>query len=179
MFNNPSSTTVRSVDKFDHRIDQLVDQLTPVSPIATMKDSRYLNWRYADRPFKKESLFIAETNGRLTGAMVLKFNPYRPEGRTGVVVDLVVDPKDTVTLIALCRAAVRFFIDQRANAIGCIITNPEIARVFRKFAFRREATGKAVLLGNLPKAAEDRMSLERIENWSLTRGDSDGFMLSA
>ena len=175
----PSSRTIRSIERFDHHVDQLIERLIPTSPISAVKDSRYLNWRYVDRPFKRDTLLIAEENGRPAGCMILAMNPYRPEARVGVIVDVIADPSDRETLTALCGAAIRFFIRKRANAISCIITNPGVEQVFTKFAFRRDSAGKAVLLGNLNLTGIDRTFLEHLEHWTLTRGDSDGFMLSA
>lgn len=62
------------VDRFDSRVDRLWEECRPELRVATVRDARYLNWRYADCPDVKYRLLMAGgTPGtRLQGMAVLR-----------------------------------------------------------------------------------------------------------
>jgi GNAT superfamily N-acetyltransferase len=175
---NPSGLHIRSVNRFDHRFDLLLDELAGKIGISPAKTSAYLNWRYADRPFKRDTIIVAEDHGKLRGFAVLTINPYRPSSPVGVIVDLLVDPDDRRTVSALCAGAIRYFHRKQVDAISCILTDKRLAKAFGRFLFRRDSSGKAVLLGNLTHSGPHREHLTALHRWHIVRGDSDGFMLS-
>ena len=173
------SLRILSIQRFDHRFDQLLKKLLPASGICPAKTPAYLNWRYVDRPFKRDTVLAAERNGEIQGFVVVSTSPYRTGYTIGVVVDFMADPGDMGAASALCAASVRFFREKNVDAISCILSDPRIAKAFKKFLFRNDGSaGKAVLLGNLDKRVDLKNSLTQINRWHITRGDSDGFMLS-
>jgi GNAT superfamily N-acetyltransferase len=165
-------------ERFDERFDALLERITPSLRMCPAKTSAYLNWRYVDRPFRRDSIIAAEADGTITGFAVLSLNPYKPEYPIGIVLDISADPRDHETLAALCAGAVRYFRQTHVEAISLVITDADIEAVFQKFGFRKDSTGKAFLLGNLTKAGSDAAQMKEIRNWHISRGDSDGFMLS-
>jgi GNAT superfamily N-acetyltransferase len=175
----PSSSNISTVDRFDSRFDRLMEQATPSDPICPVKTSAYLNWRYVDRPFRRDTILVSQHNGSLKGAVVFCLSPYRTGARTGVIVDLLAQPGDETTTSSLVRSAILELKRMNVEAITCIITNTQYERVFRKYGFRKDKSGKAVLLGNLHKASFRTESLLELSNWHISRGDSDGFMLSS
>jgi hypothetical protein len=50
---------IRSVNRFDGRVDRLWERCGPELRVATIRDARYLNWRYADCPDTRYQLLIA------------------------------------------------------------------------------------------------------------------------
>ena len=176
---NSSDLNTFPVERFDQRFDELMRSLLPLSGICPAKTSEYLNWRYADRPYKRDTVFAVEEGGTLRGYIILALSPYRTGSSLGVIVDIMADPSDQRTLSALCRRAIQFFRQENADAISCILTNRRMEAIFKNFLFRRDSAGKAVLLGNLNSHTTHQRQLTDLNHWHITRGDSDGFMLSA
>jgi GNAT superfamily N-acetyltransferase len=177
MFNNPSSTTVRSVDKFDHRIDQLVDGIGGKLGISSYKSCSYLNWKFGCRPHKRDEILIAESQGQILGFAILALT--RGEGSNGgVIMDLVADPDDNESLHALLRASVKFFRKRNVDFVRYVTSNLTLGATSRRFLFLKSKEGKPVLLGNTRRAPEISPSLMDITNWNMTLAESDAFMLS-
>jgi GNAT superfamily N-acetyltransferase len=176
---NDSHLNTFPVERFDQRFDHLMDRIRNKIGVCSWKHAHYLNWRYIDRPFKRDTVFAVEEDATLRGFIVLALSPYRTGTSMGVIVDIMADPDDRKTLAALYSRAIRFFRDEKADAISCILTNKPMESVLMSFLFRRDNTGKAVLLGNLNSHGVQKEQLMHLNHWHITRGDSDSFMLSA
>lgn len=50
---------IRQVNRFDAQVDRLWERCRPELRVATVRDTRYLNWRYADCPDVKYRLLLA------------------------------------------------------------------------------------------------------------------------
>jgi hypothetical protein len=62
-------------DRVGRAIDELWDRCRAELPLATVRDSRYLNWRYAECPDVEYALTVATdpTTGQATGLAVMRF----------------------------------------------------------------------------------------------------------
>ena len=84
----------KKIQKFDERVDNLIHEISMHANFMVIKDHKFLNWRYQQRPDKSYKLFIFERNGDIGGYMVLKhFNA--PDGCKKVhIVDIMVRSKE-------------------------------------------------------------------------------------
>jgi GNAT superfamily N-acetyltransferase len=175
---NTSQSKVVSVDRFDQRFDQLQTRIQSKLGISTVKDSAYLNWKYIDRPFKREQVFAIEENQEIKGFVVLSVSPYLKKYPQGLIVDIAADPDDIKTIHSLCKKAISFFkTEKKVHKINCLLTDQRFIKVLRKYLFV-EQPGKALMLGNLEFAEEYEDALKDMSNWHLTYGESDAYMLS-
>lgn len=62
----------REIPIFDTRIDTFLHEVAKHANFMVVKDRKFLNWRYPQRPDKKYKLFIFERNGNIDGYMILK-----------------------------------------------------------------------------------------------------------
>ncbi len=175
---NPGKSKIIPIERFDQRFDQLQEKIQPKLNISTVKDSTYLNWKYIDRPYKREQVFAVEEQDEIKGFIVLSVSPYLKKFPQGLIVDIAADPDDTKTINSLCRKAISFFkSEMKVHKINCLLTDQRFVKVLRKYLFV-EQPGKALMLGNLEYAGDDTETLKDIDNWHLTYGESDAYMLS-
>jgi GNAT superfamily N-acetyltransferase len=172
----PSSSNISTVDRFDSRFDRLMDTIAKDLGVCAHKSSSYLNWKYVDRPFRRDVILAVEERNTIKGFLVLAFTRGTQEG--GVIMEIVADPEDRRTVSALYSAAITYFRKQGAEFIRCVTSDSRFGRSLQKFLFVRSEEGKALLLGNLEKAPNDQSLLTDTNRWHMTLGESDAFMLS-
>jgi GNAT superfamily N-acetyltransferase len=174
---NSREVSIREVGRFDSRFDDLNQKILSKIGISTYKDSKYLNWKYIDRPLNKKRVFAAEKDGQISGFVVLSS---RPQGKylKATILDLMADPDDTKIIAALCRKTIQVFREQKAYSINCYLTDKRFAKVFKRFLFLKDPCPDSFLLTNLDKCQVEREKLLDINNWHLSYGESDGSMLN-
>ncbi len=98
---------VRCIDRFDPRYDRLWSRLEPRVDIAAVRDARFLNWRYAERPGALYEILEESTDdGGLAGYLVWR-PMLRFRVRTAFVADVSEDPERPGAARRLLRAAAR------------------------------------------------------------------------
>jgi GNAT superfamily N-acetyltransferase len=172
---NGENQVIRILE-FDKRFDQLEKRLAKKLKISTIKSSSYLNWKYVHRPYKREEIFAVINTGKIKGFIVVSESPYKKKVPTGVIVDLLADPKDKVTLSLLIQKAIEYFKTKGMHKIHCLVTELHYAKALRKHLFIKQP-GKAFMLGSID-SFDDPEFLKIINNWNLTYGESDAYMLS-
>jgi GNAT superfamily N-acetyltransferase len=173
----PSHRIVTKVNRLDSRFDAFYRTIVCKMGICTNKSSAYLNWKFIDRPFNKTVVFEAREKGNITGYIILAPNLGK-EFPEGMIVDIIVDPEDTKTIISLLKESVKYFRRQRVYSIRCCLTDKRFIKVLRRFQFLSLPRGEPVMLANLKKY-ENKEILMEIKNWSLTYSESDEMMLRA
>lgn len=63
----------KEVPVVDARVDQLIQHVAGRANFMVLKDHRFLNWRYQQRPDQKYRLFVLENKGNIDGYMILKY----------------------------------------------------------------------------------------------------------
>lgn len=109
---------VRKVARFDADTDALWAAFAPSTQLAAIRDSRYLNWRYADAHDATYELYEcreARTN-RLRGVAVVALRDFVMPN-TCFVVDWLVPADDADATVALVATAERRASELRANAL--------------------------------------------------------------
>ena len=171
-----SPVTVDVVEAFPREVDALFAEARQHCACTTVKDARYLDWRYAACPDVDYFLLWAHRWGRPAGSCVL-----RTEGglvpATATIGDILIDPTDSETLPAIVQRC-----DELAVTAGCThlmtVQNPQVAvgRAFAEIGFTPEpsATWLERKLGS--RDFTSGLTQEWLaENWAYALGDSDLF----
>jgi GNAT superfamily N-acetyltransferase len=164
------------VARFDSRFDELFRRIAPAVGISAYKSSAFLNWKYIDGPMKTAAVIAAHRDGELAGAVVL-VTPRAPAS-DGFVADIIAPPRSPAVIQALCAAALARFRREGVGAVYCRSTDPRYSPVLRRCLFLRSRQTEAVLVANLDKSPDVAERVARSENWHLSYGESDGFMLA-
>jgi hypothetical protein len=166
----PGQRVVRAVARFGADVDALFARLEPGFGVTTVRDSRYLNWRYADHPERRHTLFECRErcSDRLLGIAVYATGDLgRPH--TGFVLDWLHDTADGDTLVALLAAVEAAAM---ADGTGMLVavwspSDPRFLAVQQQGWHVRGTPWFLVVAS----AAYDPVFFR--ERWQFTLGDSD------
>ena len=172
----PTAVQVEQIERFDAGQDELYESLKNEFPCMLIKDSRYLNWRYADCEDVDYRILQATAEGKARGYLVLRTEASLvPDSAT--IGDLLVHPADSECLDALLASA-----EQLAAAAGCkqLLTVQNDKQAFgeaflaRSFHAEPSANWLERKLGS--RDWTSGLTQEWLgENWVYMLGDSDLF----
>jgi len=165
---------ISQISRFDQRFDDFADCVSRKFSLIVLRHSRYLNWKYVDKPFANYSIFIAERDKKLVGYIILLQTKVR-DIKVGVIVDILADPDDARVIDSLCRQAIRFFKKENADFIVSVLTNKNFVKVFQRNLFLKRRKTAPVMIANIHKHREQEL-IKDINNWFLVCGDGDGFV---
>ena len=161
------------IERFDSRFDDLWQRVGARYPIALVRDSRYLNWRYADCPFSyiKRSF---EIDGKLVGSSIVRVLP-RGGATEGHICDLILDADPSRLFDVAAYHAVQDCRAAGADLVGFRMQSPDnYLERFTAFGARRYQ-GKMILIvydKNLPPEGLG-VDPTDLNNWLISMGDSD------
>ena len=163
---------LQRVDHFDERFDALAERLLPRLGIAPIKTRAYLAWKYYDRPHIQSAAYVAlDRAGELLGFTIVTAPGAR--FRDSYVLELVADPGDTRTIVALALQAAEHGRSTGAYSLECVASDPRFARVLRQLLFVPRQPPYPLF-----RHGSDRYEhpdvLGRVENWHFSIGDSEG-----
>lgn len=168
----PTPEGITPVPRFDERFDRLAADLSP-GRIMVVRDSAYLDWRYADCPTVAYGRYAAQEGGAIRGFVV--FHTYEGDGAVRGVIDDLVCPLDDGDLAErlLSQAVSALSAAGAVNVICWLPAWNPLAPRLRKVGFRaREARNFLIFLSNKTTQIEEQY-LGDERNWYYTHGDSD------
>jgi len=171
----PSYRKIAKIDRFDFRFDNFYQSIIHKIGICSYKQSSYLNWKFIDRPFSKETVFAAYEQSQIKGYVIVAPNLGKnyPEG---MIVDIIADPHDTRTIVSLIKSSINYFRLQKVFSIRCCLTDRRFIKILRRFLFLSLPRGEPVKLANLEKFEQKEIFMN-INNWYITYSESDELML--
>lgn len=164
------SVSVVATERFGEETDQLWAKASEGYEFAVVRDSRYLNWRFADCPTPYK-MWRALRDGRTAGFLVASANR---ENTVGAIVDLFTEKND----VEAARALVATGMGSLLGSGVCLIStwtlqgSAESAAhglLRRAFPFRNKRHLHLAFRILSPK----ELSLPS-QQWHFTLGDSDG-----
>jgi|GEM_PF-3974749 len=176
-----SEIRVSRVSSIDGRFDVLWRAVATEFPVAVVRDSDYLTWRYVDNPLVQYTILIAERGGDLLGYAILSHRDL--EQGIVAIAELIVSPGDRFAGVALLAKAVaraeelgaaqmqcwmlpRYtFYTELLRTSGFIFSDG--ALVPRLFGYTSSLIAKSV---DGHRLSPDPLQLR---NWYLTMGDQD------
>lgn len=161
---------VRQVERFDSAVDNLWQRARDRYSILAVRDSRYLNWRYADHPQKQYVIFQAEAQDRLVGFIVLRLAESAPD-KVGMIMDLFTEA-DPTTQAVLVRQALRWFLSRDADYVLCrLVPTDPVTATFHDCGFSEHSAfpSQQVICAPFDRAA----NLANAPSWHLGWGDFD------
>jgi len=106
------SGSVVALDRCDERVDRLWSRISPDVGMGTIRDARFLNWRFLDCPFAPYHAFgLLDAQGELRGLYIARDNWTGPPIQA--LVEFLVPAADPGAAARLIRDAV-----ERARSVG-------------------------------------------------------------
>jgi hypothetical protein len=167
--------TIKStlVEHFNNRFDELWQRVGTRYPIALVRDSRYLNWRYVESPdtYIRRSFELA---GQLVGASIVRVLP-RGGATEGHICDLILDAEPAWLFDVAARYAIDDCRAAGADLVGLRTQTPDgyLDRFTRHGARRYQ--GKMILIAYDKLLPPGGFGIDHtnLANWLVSMGDSD------
>ncbi|MEM8984540.1 MAG: hypothetical protein AAGC71_16025, partial [Pseudomonadota bacterium] len=170
------SFSCNRLQTFSSQHDKLWEKMRESCRFAVIRDRRYLQWKYGDRPDSNLDCYeVRDASGQLSGLAVTrvrKASGVYPYSR-GFITDLVVDLHDEQAVIALLVHAIDQCRQRGAQSVVVCGSNPELIRSLEMVGFVRRQSRYHFLIALPEDDSLDRAQMGRLENWFLTIGDSD------
>jgi GNAT superfamily N-acetyltransferase len=160
---------IAEIERFGPGIDELWQSVAHRFDALSVRDTRYLNWRFGDCPDLRYRRFVAKAGDRIVGYSVLR-RAESVELRLGVIADIFAEPDDTDTLTSLLDHALWHFGADVAS-IECVTSSPEIARLLRARGFFLTRTTTAT--GTFADEGLRAKARLLCGGWLFAKGDHD------
>jgi GNAT superfamily N-acetyltransferase len=171
----PVSSAVKKIERFDGFFDEFWQRTAAREKCSVVRSADILNWQYVDQPGKKFDVFGFYESEKLCGYVVLFF---RKADKNGVI------PKAAIADICcsdhraenslevideLLKTALNAAAERGAGALVTDIIDPLVESRLKYFGFW--AVKNPLLL--VAKTNDRQELVYDLENWYITRGDSD------
>jgi hypothetical protein len=138
-----------------------------------VREQRYLNWRYCQRPEATYILYGYERGPDLEGFLVARDTSYLGM-RWGYLVDFLAPERSSDVLTSLIRNALADFRENGAAAASCIATDPLARRSFFRSGFFPAPQRRPIRFTHfLDPRRTDLAKFGELRRWYLTMGDGD------
>jgi len=176
LYKTPTPTArvvLRDLDTFDERFDDLWSRASTRFSVGVVRDREYLQWRYAHHPYHRYRVTAAEQDGQLVGYSVAREADLMGFP-SGVLVDLLVDPRTPAAGHALVRSVTARFAENphielvasmmsRASPYFGLLQHHGYIRTPKVFWF----------IVHINRDDLDAQAVLDAGNWYLTWGDTD------
>ncbi len=166
----PSDLETKPVERFGEDVDALWESLKPQMGLATIRDHRFLNWRYADRPDHEYRLYECreKSTGALRGICVYTVADFmRPN--TGFIADWLNEGNDVDAMISMIAVMERQAIEDQVGILASVWNHIDIRFLHLQHAgYKLKGTPYFLVLASFKYDTHYYR-----DNWYLTIGDSD------
>lgn len=161
---------IKPIKKFSNIFDKISKKNKKKFYLQTVRDQKYLNWRYASRPDKKYynfELFDISTK-KVVGYLVCKL--YKFEKKLyGHIIDIYLDKSDIKTYKASILIAMNFFKSKKISDISLWCNaDKTLISVIKSFGFI-VTTQRPMICRTFNKKINQK---KLIKDWYFTMGDS-------
>lgn len=161
------------IEHFDSRFDDLWPSVRGDYPIALIRDWRYLNWRFDERPDARYARFCAIRGNDLLGYLVVRVAE-KDGARRGYLVDWMVKGQSFAIFSLLVRHAFAHARREGAMLISTRTTTPVFRRMLYRMGFIPWYWGpREYVITRAPLQDESLQAFRAMSQWFSTMGDGD------
>jgi hypothetical protein len=163
---------VTRIEAFDERVDELCARVRNPEQATVVRDHRYLNWRYPQRPDATYLMFGLERAARLDGFLVARMSTYLGM-RWGNLIDFLAADYAR-DLPALLAVAMEEFRRGQVAAVSCYATDLAArGALFRSGFFPIPQRKPIRFVHFIRPDRPDLAKFKAVKAWYLTMGDGD------
>ena len=165
--------TVVRLNSFDDRADGLWERARRATKAMVVRDHRYLNWRYCERPDATYLLYGVERGSELAGFLVARFGTHQGM-RWGYLVDFMAAENASDVLSSLVEEALNEFRRGGVAAVSCYATDPAVLRTLFRHGFFPAPRRHPVHFNRfIRRERSDLRKFATLRQWYVTMGDGD------
>lgn len=171
--NATSEVLVTQIASFDDRFDRLWQRACRDHRVMLVRDRRYLDWRFTQRPDARYVILAATIASEVVGYMVTRVAE-RDGERRGYLVDFLVQGSSPRLFAALLETVTAHLRQEGAAAANCAMAVAPYRRMLYRHGFvpwRRAPRGYIRVRISLREP--DLQALGDVRHWFLTMGDGD------
>lgn len=167
--------SIEQCSSFYKRFNDFAETASQAYGIITIRDGKYLTWRYMDNPIDTYTIYTAEEGDKVLGYIVLKLLEDETSP-TGIIMDMLILPDRKEIASLLIQKAIGYFREQEADVVLCYIpkSNPYYG-ILRNNGFivhfLTEDSNICRLVARSNTAEIPPSFIENDENWFITCGD--------
>lgn len=133
---DPSLCSLSWIEKFDTRIDEFWDKNKQHYQFITVRDRKYLNWRFCDPRAGNYKVLQAEENGKICGYCVLLINNLNKKYPIGYILEVLALPQMENVAESLIAKAMDYFKQNNVNIVNSqIIKGHPYEDILKKTGF--------------------------------------------
>ncbi|MFX1394336.1 MAG: GNAT family N-acetyltransferase [Promethearchaeota archaeon] len=173
----PSYLKIEKIKDFGIEFNVLWKIIKREIPIGIVRDSKYLNWRYFQKPEEKYVVFSIKNNEKLKGYIILKIEE-RFDLKIGLIMDILSDPSNVIYQNQLINYAIFYFKKKKVDIISLIMfPNWRYYKSLKKYLFIKmfkKFFPEEIYFGaRINKDNVDIQLIKDPKNWYITWGDTD------
>lgn len=163
-------------DRFGPWADDIWEATSSALGTAVVRDSKYLNWRFADAPASYDRFLVRGATGDAVAYSVLRTVPWR-RGRLSYLMDFAAQPlakREAATALAAAVAVAQGCGSAGVAAVST--TRDPMHGLLRTMGFHRapkRATAGFSFGARLSGGLESHTELRRLDAWHITAADFD------
>jgi hypothetical protein len=163
---------VKEVSEFGQEFDELWEEVSHHYPVAVVRNSRYLSWRYAQYPLGKPYMYAAYRGGKLHGFTVVQVSGRLVDIaiKQACITELFTRPGDRVAQRRLLKAALACAKNEDVDVVQALGFAPEVCKLLEENLFLRTKTRWSPYLYKNNGGAIASVSEE---DWFVSLGDGD------
>lgn len=162
---------IRPIRSFDYRINAFWETASRYYDIIVVRNRRYLNWRYFEKPNAKYMVLLGERNDKILGYIVLLCRSEK-NLKIGYIVDILASSKSVIKSLVL--KAIEYFEREKTNLIRCLmLKNSVYYKILRSYNFI--PIGSTFFLAILTRGhlSIPETFIKDHTKWYITLGDTD------
>lgn len=174
----PEGVIFKPIQRFDDRVDKLWKEFAENVDAAVIRDSRFLNWRFIDKPDEDYKVLGAYAHERLLGVVIYTIKE-KHGGRIGYIMELLHDPLRPDLGEALLAHVKEAFILEKVDAAlaWCFKHSPNYrahrAVGFISLPYKLRPIELHMGFRGFNLSADESLRLLRREAWYISYSDSD------
>jgi len=166
-------TEVREISSFDDRFDAFWEAVKDQHGVIGVRDREYLHWRYG-KPGVKYEILVSEIDGEMSGYLISTIAE-EEQGRTGYIVDILVDERRETGSCLIRSALLRFFSEKADHARCWAMGHNALCGTLERYGFVKDAAERINGVYMIFGRDVDESFIREARNWYVTMGDSDVF----
>ncbi len=125
---------ISRVHSFEDGFDAFWEQVSMAHRIITVRNKKYLTWRYIEKPNSNYTIYAARKDGNIVGYVVLCMATSE-NMMIGRIVDLLVLPNMKEVTYALISKAIEQFEEEKVDAISCHMHDRNYNKMLKRTGF--------------------------------------------
>lgn len=169
-FSSIKDLRITEVSRFDERINDFWNRVSKNYSIIVVRNLKYLNWRYFERPDVDYDVLLAEKAGQIEGYLVLSKRKSESQ-KAGYIVDVLSSSKDV--FLNLVHRSIECLGRRSVDSIRCLILGDLVSyEALKQSGLSPYFQRKQRFIARI-NSRQFFQPYEKAKEWYVTYGDSD------